>query len=42
MQICLMKKVILNSLIMHKNLLFIVHMYGTKCNECIVDGVDTR
>lgn len=40
MQICLMKKVILNSLIMHENLLFSVHMYGTKCNGCIVNGVE--
>lgn len=40
MQICLMKKVILNSLIMHKSLPFSVHMYGTKWNGCIVDGVD--
>lgn len=41
MQICLMKKVILNSLIMHENLLFSVHIYGTKCNGCIVDGVQS-
>lgn len=29
-----------NSLIMHKNLLFSVDIYGTKCNGCIVDVVD--
>lgn len=39
MQICLTKKVILNSFIMHKHLLFCIHMYGTKFNGCVVDVV---